>query len=93
MGDDLSRAGWWRDYQKDAWMHGRYGITDEVIARYPRDKVQQFAMQMTGERLPDEAFPPPEPQIVTLLNAIRQEGETAAQAMDRMVLALLRAPQ
>jgi hypothetical protein len=53
---EVERTGWWLDYRMDMWMNGRNGIGVEIIAGWPREQVQQYAIARTGEPLPDEAF-------------------------------------
>lgn len=40
----------------DCWINGTVAITDETIVAFPRSKVQQHAMDLTGQLLPPEAF-------------------------------------
>lgn len=53
---DIERTGWKFDMSMDMWMNGRHGIGIEVIAGWPRAQVQQYAIEKTGQPLPDEAF-------------------------------------
>lgn len=53
---EIERTGWWLDDRMDMWMNGRNGIGMEIIAGWPRERVQQYAIARTGEPLPDEAF-------------------------------------
>lgn len=53
---EVERVGWRLDRQMDMWLNGRHGIGLEVIAGWRREQVQQYAIEKTGQPLPDEAF-------------------------------------
>jgi len=88
----MERTGWQRNHWMDAWTNGRTAIIDEVIVRWPREKVQQFAMRHAGEPLPDQAFPPP-PAEIELVTAAGRPDESTVQRMDRWVGELLATPR
>jgi hypothetical protein len=75
----------WRPVSNDrytGWQCDDTVITAEVVDRYPQETVQRFAMEAAGIELPDEAFPPPEP-----------EYPTTVAGMEALILDLLSRPR
>jgi hypothetical protein len=75
---DLARTGWHYDMMQDAWINGRHAIGAEIVASFPWEKVQQHAVDLAGEPLPEtviyEFADDPEPRPVCGDSAHRHLG-------------------
>lgn len=71
---EVIERGWRRWFQADCWVNGKHAITDEIIVSMPRSQVQAYALRLTGEMLPAEAFPRPAPPVTQVVDAGRKLG-------------------